>query len=155
MRDMYEIRGAYRLELVDKESGRVIWKKSVKNQLTAPNVTDRLDNLMGVLSRPNLDIAYFAFGDGTTTATVNDTQLVNELFRKQVTAKTRGNNYVQSVVSLGGNEANFTIREIGVFCGPAATEAANTGTLLSRVNVNIEKNENLVLNITRMDTVQI
>ena len=78
---------------------------------------------------------------------------MSEQYRKQLTTldnPTTGT--VQSVVSLGTGEANFTITEIGVFCGPDATGTANSGTLLSRVNLTIYKNDSLVVDIVRTDS---
>lgn len=126
----------------------------LKNQLTIINQTMRTQMLLGTYQGGTdiLEIKYIAFGLGSTPATINDTELESEIYRKQITQisqPTAGS--VQTIVQLGTNECNYNIREIGIFCGPDATEAANTGTLLSRVTVNIQKNTNMVLNIVRTD----
>lgn len=85
--------------------------------------------------------------------TVNDTSLQNEVYRKQITQISNPNpGIVQTVVSLGSQECNYNIREIGVFSGPDAVGTTDSGTLLSRVLVNIDKNTNIVLNVVRTDT---
>jgi hypothetical protein len=80
---------------------------------------------------------YFATGTDATVATISDTLLVAEGFRKAISTK----NYTDSVFSmktlLGTADSNFTIREVGIFAG--ATDTTDSGILLSRCNVNIEK----------------
>ncbi len=149
------LRGEYEIIIRRAADGEIISRRKIKNQLTTVNQTLRDAQLMGTYSQAAdyLQIKYFAFGTGTTQATASDTQLVSEQFRKQLT--TLGNptaGTVESVVSLGTGEANFHITEIGVFCGPNASGTANTGTMLSRVNVNIYKNDSLVVDIVRTDS---
>jgi hypothetical protein len=128
-----------------------------KNLLTKINRDLRIAMLMGTAIDAGytvdmMQIKYFAFGTGTTPATVNDTQLVDEQYRKAVTQTTQVDaSTIQTIVNLLAEEANFVIREIGVFCGPTATSDPNSGVMLSRVNVVIDKNSNLVINIVRQD----
>ena len=99
----------------------------------------------------DLEIKYIALGTGTTPATENDTQLETETFRKQFTSINTSGDNTTTVLSLGPAEANFLITESGVFCGPAATIAANSGNMISRVNVNFDKTANIRFNIIRVD----
>lgn len=147
--------GSYDIIVRRADTGEIVDRQHIKNQLTVLNQTLRDSQLMGTYSAAAdaLKIKYFAFGTGTTPAATSDTQLVSEQYRKQLTTldnPTPGT--VQSVVSLGTGEANFTITEIGVFCGPDATGTANSGTLLSRVNLTIYKNDSLVVDIVRTDS---
>ena len=147
-------KGSYIIEICNADTGETLDKISIDNQLTLINQTVRTQMLLGTYTGGNeaLQIQFFAFGTGTTPASVNDTQLVSEQFRKQVTQISNPSaGTVTSIVSLTASEANFTIKEIGVFCGASATSTPNSGTLLSRVNVNINKNSNITLNITRND----
>lgn len=155
MNEDLKMKGHYIVEARDAKTGKLLKAWRFDNTLTTVNQTIRTQLLMGTYSgaADALQIQYFAFGTGTTTATPSDTQLVSEQFRKQVTQiTTPSTGVVQSVCSLTATEANFTITEIGVFCGPSASSSANTGTLLSRVNTNINKNSNIVLNVVRVDT---
>lgn len=154
MQDTLTMSGRFKITAINAHTGKVVWEKELKNLLTQISQTIRQQQLLGTYSGPlnQLQIQYFAFGTGTTPPAVTDTQLGDEQFRKQVTQiSAQGTGNVYSVLSLGATEANFVIREIGVFCGPDATASANTGVLLSRVAVNIDKNSNLVLNIARTD----
>lgn len=156
MTEGMQLKGKYVIEARDAETNKLLQVWRFDNQLTSINQTLRTAMLTGTAgstyAADMFEIKYFAFGDGTNPATAADTQLQNELFRKQVTqVQTTSAGVVQSIVSLTIGEANFNITEIGVFCGPDATSSANTGLLLSRVNVNINKNSNIVLNIVRSD----
>lgn len=150
------MRGEYLIEII--QDGEIIARHKIKNTLTTISQTSRDQMLMGTYTATSdaLQIKYFAFGTGSTPATPADTQLQTEIYRKQVTQLTNpSTGTVKSVVSLGTQEVNTIIREIGVFCGPHATSSANTGTLLSRVNVSITKNSNIALNIIRTDSAAI
>ena len=149
--------GEWVIEIVDAASGEVLRRERVKNLLTSINQTYRDQMLMGTAGDPSeFQIKFIAFGTGNTPASVNDTQLVNEVYRKQITQLTNPQpGVVRSVLSLGTQEANYTLQEIGVFCGPSATSAANTGTMISRAIINVEKNSNLVINFFRQDNCNI
>ena len=156
MKENFELKGRYTIQACNAETGKIIKTWVVNNQLTAINQNLRTAMLLGstspVYEEGMFQIKYFAFGTGTTQASPNDTQLENEEFRKQITKIAQlSSGVVQSLVSVSPGESNFIIKEIGVFCGPSATSEPNTGLLLSRVNVDIEKNTNIVLNVIRQD----
>lgn len=140
-------------ELKDADTGELIRRWRQKNLLTNANGTQFQRMLRG--QSHDMTIAYFAVGTGTTAPARTDTTLANEAFRKQVTqlsSSRSGTDFrVTSVCSLSSGEANFRIREVGVFCGATATATANTGTMISRVLVDFTKNSNQVLNIYRVD----
>lgn len=146
--------GRYNIEARDAVTGELLRLWSIDNTLTLINQTIRSQMLLGTYagSIDALKIKYFAFGTNSTIPTVNDVALGTEVFRKQITTISQINaSTVQSVVSLGAQECNFDIREIGVFCGPAATNTPGSGTMISRIATNISKNTNIVLNIVRSD----
>ena len=92
-----------------------------------------------------LDINYIAYGDDDTAANVADTALGNELFRKTLTDKSRSGNYLDIVGQLATTEANFNIKEIGLYVG--GTASTDSGTLVSHIIVDISKNSNIEYNI--------
>lgn len=155
MKDELSLRGEYLIEVREAKTGRLIKQVPIKNTLTLINQQIRTAMLLGTASSYTMNdlvIKYFAFGTDSTSATSSDTRLGAETLRKQVTNITQTSpSTVRSIVSLGTQEGNFHIKEIGVFVGPNATSEANTGTLLSRVVVDIDKNSNLVVNVIRSD----
>ncbi len=159
MKEKSIMKGRYLIEGRDAVTGELakVWR--FDNLLTAINQNMRMDMLLGNVAAyklTDLEIKYFAFGDGTAPVTITDTKLGNELVRKPVTKLSRlSPSIVQSIVNLSPSEANFVIREIGVFCGTTATTNVDTGIMISRVNVNIDKNSSLSLNIVRSDICEI
>ena len=79
-----------------------------------------------------LEAVDFATGDGTTAAIKTDTALENELFRKNLTLITSTDTKVIMKTNLAPSESNFQIKECGIF--------ATDGSMISRANVDIEKN---------------
>lgn len=151
MLDKLSVSGAYKIDLVCAGSGKLIKQLIFKNCLTNLHRDLRCCALLGTHGEyllEDLNIAQFAFGTGTTPAKSTDTALENEQYRKSVTKKSLSNsNTVQSICSISNTECNFEIREIGVYSA--------TGKLLSRTNCSIEKNSNIVMNITRYDIINL
>ena len=159
MREEIRLKGEYIIAIIDAKTQKQIKCEKIKNQLTSINQDIRSQMLMGTYEGEMnaLQIKYFAFGNGETSGnnapSATDTALNNEIYRKQITKIAEiSPGVVQSIVSLGSLECNETITEIGIFCGNEATSEANSGTLLSRTAVTLEKNSNIVLNIVRTDT---
>ena len=76
-----------------------------------------------------------AVGTSNTAPAVTDTQLGNEVFRKQVTTYTNGGSTGEVLVTayIAPSELNGTaIAEVGFFAGNSATATANSGVLLAR-----------------------
>lgn len=149
--------GRFDIEIVSAATGEILRRLHIKNQLTEINRTVRARMLTGDFDGPldALAIKYFAFGTDASAASAAQTKLGAEQFRKQLTQKSESGGTVTTAVSLQTNEANFVIREIGIFGGADASDTADSGTMLARTTVNIDKNENLVINITRTDICEI
>jgi hypothetical protein len=96
-------------------------------------------------SVPDVDVAYFAFGTGTGAVAESDTTLGTEVFRKQVTSKGWNGKQFVAICQLANNEANYSLKEVGVFAGGTVT--ADSGTLLSHALKDIEKNSNITYNV--------
>jgi hypothetical protein len=147
------MRGEFTIETIDALTGERK-EQTLKNTLTNINRDIHLTLLLGTIDAGqlnNLNIQQMAFGDNNTPASAAQTLLVNERGRKQFTRKERptGQNYVEVMVSLGSGDMNFHIQEIGLFAGADATStaSANSGTMVSRIVVDIEKFENKIVNI--------
>ena len=150
--------GRFRLVLCRADNGEVVRQFDLCNRLTEFHRSFRNALLIGSThgySLGDLQLKYFAFGDGTAEASASDAGLENERFRKQITSISIQDGAVRSICNLGAAEANFRITEIGVFGGPDASSAPGSGRLLGRVNVDVDKNENLILNVVRIDSTDI
>ena len=149
MRENIGFKGHWTIEI--KQNGKVIKKLDFDNLLTNLYKQDVLNQLKGD-AFASLQIKYLAIGTGTNPASVSDTQLQTEVFRMIPTSSSKTSDYVQTIWVIPTNVGNFTYKEIGVFAG-SATATANSGTLLSRVNVNIEKNSSMEITFVRKDYV--
>lgn len=139
--------------IVIRERGRVVKEIDLDNQLTNLYKNSVLNQLNGA-SFDDLEIKYLAVGTGTTPASASDTQLQSEQFRMIPTSKSLQTDYEQTIWVIPTNIGNFTYKEIGVFAG-TATATANSGTLLSRININIEKTSSMEVTFIRKDYVTI
>jgi len=156
IREGLKMQGSITLQAIDIKTNKVVYEKEYKNLLTAPNRDYRL----GMLNQAylvegyeiqDLAIKYFALGNTTGAVSESDTELVNETDRKALTQIATSGDTVTTVVQFAGSEANYRIRQIGVFCGDDASAVADSGLMLSIVNVDFTKNENIKLNIIRKD----
>lgn len=90
------------------------------------------DNLLGAQSSP-LKATWFAIGTGVLGVPATSGTLNAEVFRKPVTATANGAAAGEGLITcyLGpGESVGTAIAEIGLFGGPSANSAPNTGTLL-------------------------
>lgn len=78
---------------------------------------------------------YFVFGNGVPT----ENGLGNEIFRKIITSRSKGNNTLQSIVQLQINEGNFNYTEIGI--------VDSLDRILSYATFNFNKTSNATLNV--------
>ena len=136
MKDKLKACGVYHIE--QWQDGILIKKERINNVVVQSFYTALYNSLANVAPM-DLPVTHIATGDGTATAARTDTALGNELFRKAISTVTGGATNFTVKTSLTPDESNFTIREIGLF--------SNT-ILISRVNVNIAKNENVQFLIT-------
>lgn len=95
-----------------------------------------------------LRVNYTAVGTGTTAPANGDTTLETETFRKATSSATSSNNVAYFTAFYTAAEVSGTFREAGLFID--GTASANTGTLFSRVAINITKStlETLTIDYT-------
>ncbi|NPV30489.1 MAG: hypothetical protein HPY58_12745 [Firmicutes bacterium] len=125
----------------------------LQNLITDAGLNYIRDLLDGSINPPT-EIRYIALGNSTAPPSASDTKLGNELFRKAVTKQELpGTGRVSSTCYIAPSEANFQIEEIGVFAGPNATDAKDSGVLIARVLWSHLKTELESLQIVRTDTI--
>lgn len=140
--------GEYRFEGFDLQ-GKKVLDKTFHNVLTQLYFTGIMKLLNQAIDSPaaaSLNLTHMATGTGTTAAMKSDTKLVTEGFRKDISSKTRQDTKFICKLNLAAGESNYTITEVGTFANGTGT--ADSGTLISRAVVNIEKNANISYLIT-------
>ena len=88
-------------------------------------------------SPSSLLVNYSAVGTGTNAPANGDTTLQTETARTVVASRTASSNIAYITGFFGATDVSGTLREAGLFIGASA--AANSGTLFSRVAINITK----------------
>ena len=90
-------------------------------------------------------------GTGTTTPTVNDTQLQTETKRNLVSSKSSSGNVAYITGFFGSSDVSGTLTEVGLFIN--GTSTANSGILLDRTLINITKSTQETLTIDFIITI--
>ena len=136
-----------------RKNGITIDEIQIKNRL----MDVLLDTEIGILTGniPDLEIKYFSVGTGNSPVTNSDLKLVNETHRYPPTTLPilSANGEVTTEWILTENDAPVHIKEIGIYCGSSATNALDTGKLISRILWDFDKTSNVELNIKRIDKV--
>lgn len=146
MIESIKCKGSYIVEAYSLD-GKLISRKVYEN-VVVQNFFTTLFNFLNVNNQDQaaLYLNYFAVGTDTTQAAKADTLLGAETFRKSITQKTFNNTRFTCQCELAPSEAVGVIREFGVFANATAT--ADSGTMISHVNVNISKNSSTKYIIT-------
>lgn len=149
MKEQTRLKGHWTIEV--RVNGELRETIELDNQLTEAYRQAILNQLAGNTA-VDLEIKYLAVGTDNTPATAQDTTLGAELFRSVPTAKTVVGTYMQTYWVLTNEQANGSLREIGVFAGDA-TASPNTGTMISRIVISLEKNDTMEVTFIRKDYV--
>lgn len=99
----------------------------------------------GSPSPASIKLNYTSLGTGTNTPANSDTQLQTETYRKAIASTTNADNVAYCTAFYTAPETSGTFREAGVWMN--ATGTANSGTLFSRVAINIVKTTSTTLTI--------
>lgn len=141
------------------------WKFTLHNVVTGEVRVFEYDNLIPTVARAafadyltnpspspaSLRANYTALGTGTNAPANSDTQLQTETYRKATASATNDNNIAYISAFYTTTEVSGTFREAGLFMD--ATGAANSGTILSRVAINITKSTSETLTIDYVLTI--
>lgn len=150
MKDSIYAHGIYQFEAFHRDGARAPeYDATISNVVTQGWYTAVMKFMNQALSNPgisDLNLTHMAFGTGTTAALRSDISLSVEGFRKALSSKSFKGSKFTCKLALATSEANFTITEVGVFAN--GSDTAGSGTLISRCNVNIEKNANIKYLVT-------
>ena len=141
--------GIWRFTIRDEKTGKVKRVYEYKNLIPTVGRTAIANHLSDATPDiPNLRVNYSALGTNTTAPANGDTQLGTETFRKAIASETNSNNVAYFTAFYTAAEVSGTFREAALFINATAT--ANSGTLFSRVAINITKSltETLTIDYT-------
>jgi len=146
-------RGEWRIRVRDTQTGEIQREDILHNHISNASLSAMASILTGVA--PDLQIARLALGTSNTAVSNTHTGLITEQFR---TAPVSGPTYsgvgeVTTEFYVTAAEGNISIEEVGIFGGTAATAAADTGTLISRILWSHVKTSTQEISFIRKDTV--
>lgn len=96
-------------------------------------------------SPATIRVNYVALGSGTNVPANGDTTLQTESYRNAIASQTNASNIGYLTGFFSATETSGTYREAGLFI--EGTASANSGTLLSRVAINITKSTSETLTL--------
>ncbi|MCL6479372.1 MAG: hypothetical protein K6T65_13350 [Peptococcaceae bacterium] len=143
LKSFYPWNGRWRIEHL----GRVA---VVENRLTDAGLQWFIDLWRGT-AEPGFK--YIALGTDPTPVDNADITLGAEQIRRPVGSFEVVFPELESSTTFQDTEANFLIREIGLFAGATATADPDTGILVARAVVEIDKTDLGSLKITRLDRI--
>lgn len=111
-----------------------VGRSAIANNLTSPSPTPS-----------NILVNYVGVGTGTNVPANGDTQLQTEIARNVAASRTNDNNVAYVTGFFAATEAVAALKEAALFI--AATAIANSGTLLSRVAINVTKSNTETLTL--------
>ena len=143
--EMIRIEGVYKFTLENIYTGEkkeFIYKNLIPT-VARSAIASHLTNAIPVPTL--LRATYTALGTGVNVPANSDTQLQTETFRKAIASQTNANNVAYMTAFYTAPEVSGTFLEAGIFL--AGTIAFNSGTLFSRVAINITKTTSETLTI--------
>lgn len=148
-----KVTGVYHVEGFNIITGEKVFDETYRNVITQLY----FDSLFSFMDSSGTDgteigLTFFSTGDDDTTALKADTELGNEIFRKSLTSVTSTSNKVIATTVLAPAESVFVIKELGIWAEGSLT--LDSGTLISHVNVDIDKNISTQYNITYTFTIE-
>lgn len=142
------VKGHLKATIRDAKTGEIKREYEYKNL----NPTVLFTMIANNLTHPDPDNAmcvnYGAVGTGTNVPALSDTTLQTELARTNIASLANAGPIAYITAFFNENQANGVLREAGLFAD--GTSTADTGVLVSRVNINITKSmtESLTLDWT-------
>jgi len=136
--------GVWRFTLEDVKTG----KKEVKyyhNIIPTVGRTLIANNLTDAAPDNDMLISHAALGTDDTTVLEADTTLGTETYRNAIASMTNSNNIAYATAYYNQTECNGTYKEAGIFCDGAG--GADTGILLSHVNIDVTKSNTQKLTV--------
>lgn len=140
-----KFKGVYTFTLRNKDTGEIEGKHVYENLVPAVALS-LIASLVGQTAVANAGkVTHCALGSGTTTPASGNTTLETETYRNAIASLNSVGAVVYATGFFSAPETSGTYREAGIFIN--GTGAVNTGTLLSRVAINITKTTSQTLTL--------
>lgn len=138
------------VKITVRQNGIITLQRKLHNVITRGALTLARDSIRG---QATLEILQVGVGAGADPVSDEDTLLQDERLRVEILRRDPvGIDGLLTTAYVAPEQANdFVINEIGWF-GEGATESVDTGTLMSRVLFNHDKNTLESIQIDRLDT---
>ena len=133
--DLFIPKGVCTLILRDARTGKIKSVDRIENTFVTVGKNSIAAALMGTTANNQGIITYCAVGTSVLAPELTDTKLTTEIFRKLVSVRSVAANVATFQTFFTTTEAIGTLREAGLF-GDAATSAADSGTLFSKLAIN-------------------
>jgi hypothetical protein len=127
--------------------GRIKSKDRIDNTFVTVGKNSIASALSGVETNNQGIITYCAVGTSVVAATLADTTLTTEIFRKLISVRSSSGKVATFQTFFTTAEANGTLRECGLF-GDSASATANSGTLFSKLAINRVKSASDTLTLS-------
>lgn len=127
--------GACTIVIRDAKTGKIKHEEKIKNTFVTVGKNSIAAGLMGTTDNNQGIITYCALGTSVVAATLADTTLTTEIYRKLISVRSVSGKVATFQTFFTTAEANGTLREAGLF-GDAATATADSGTLFSKLAMN-------------------
>ncbi len=138
-------KGIYTFTLRNKDTGEIEGKYVYENLVPAVGLA-LIASLIGQTSIANAGkVTHCAVGTGTNTPASGDTTLQTETYRNAIASLNSVGAVIYATGFFSAPETSGTFREAGIFIN--GTGAVDTGTLLSRVAINITKTTSQTLTL--------
>lgn len=140
-----KLKGVYTFTLRNAITGEIEGKHIYENLVPATALA-LIASLIGQSSSANAGkVTHCALGSGTTAPASGNTTLETEVYRNAIASLNSVGAVVYATGFFSAPETSGTYREAGIFIDGTGT--ANSGTLLSRVAINITKTTSQTLTL--------
>lgn len=140
-----KFKGVYTFTLRNKDTGEIEGKYVYENLVPATGLA-LIASLLGTTTIANAGkVTHCAVGTGTNVPASGDTTLQTETYRNAIASLNAVGAVVYATGFFSAPETSGTFREAGIFINGTGT--VNSGTLLSRVAINITKTTSQTLTL--------
>ena len=154
MGKIFKWNGKFEIFSKNIHTKKIIKIDEVKNLITDYAKYVLVNVLIGFEAVSDIEIKYCAIGDDNTAVAGTDDKLYNEVFRTAYVSRSNPtSNVINTDFYVLDTDYSGAIEEIGIFCGTAATAAADSGNLLSRALWSYTKSSSEQIYIKRVDTI--